>query len=216
MKQLSEITTNANLVPLFNGEKNLYDDSWFWVMCWDSKNQCPDKIGNGSTTHPSDNRSVECVDLTDPAWEAYHKWQEEQKAVISKIYRVLNSNDIKVGDECTIVSGRKYPVGTTGVRVLAFYQNQFDRHKTNAKIQLPSGEVVYIDRDHLELPEAHNRFVRSLVDSLYIKYRQGQSWGECIFSDYCGNFDYFYQWWDQILAVTSKKEAEALKKLIKN
>jgi len=208
----NEINTAKNLDVLFNVEKNLYDDSYFSVVCWDRDNNKPVSYGIGSTAYSCDMSSMDTVDTNHPSRALYEEWQKSYKTMADLSYKA-KSNDYRYGDTVTVTAGRKYPVGSK-VTVLGIYDNQFSYGKKNAKIALSDGTIGYTDTENLSADGSYSKMIREAIHSIFFVARQGEP-TKCIF-DRChyesGETNLFKLFYNRIITSTTKKEINKIYK----
>jgi hypothetical protein len=139
-------------VTLFEGlvldtrERNYYDDSDWYAICWDPEKKClityeyatTRFAGSGSARVDA---SPEVIDEAAAWLEQWllNKWAEES---------FYEAREIKVARRVVVTNGRKVPIGYEGV---VQWVGKGNYRRERAKIVCPDGEVYWTDARNLKV-----------------------------------------------------------------
>lgn len=164
-------------------EENGYDDSDFYAVVWDEKEQRLKKVYYASTRYYSYYDHA-IVDATPEVKEKATRWLREWCLEFCRGLAEQSTQAIEKGRRVRVTSGRKLPIGTEGVvfwrGVDRFASNRWHT-KYRVGIELDNGERVFLDEGRVAVadPEQYRPSEEELVqkaEAMCARLVESEAW----------------------------------------
>jgi hypothetical protein len=147
-------------------ERNGYDDSDFYATVWDDTTDSPKEIEYASTrgwTYPNG----ATIDAPEEIQAKYAAWKRQKAIEATLAADKEKARKVEPNKACKVVRGRKIKVGLL-VNVLNVIPSKFQRHEYAAKIQLPTGEMLWTNVSNLEVanPEKYEHSPEEITQNV--------------------------------------------------
>jgi len=178
------INCNSKTLELFKGlvladrERNMPEDSDFYVLYWDEEKNRISEYEYATTRFGGTEGNHATVDATE---EVKAKAQKHLEDVYYKMLTDENtrkSKVVEVGREVEVLKGRKVPIGTVGTIFWAKEANYSGRHVTRIGIQTSDGAThwTYAHNVQVKDPVRYQLPNEDLID-IASKAAAARNWG---------------------------------------
>lgn len=141
-------------------ERNGYDDSDWYAICWD---ECEGKVVevNYDTTRAAGGGWAKIDATEETLRKAYRYYFDLCRLEFDKRWNELQAKDVKVGDDLQVIRGRKVPKGTVGK---CFWKgtryNQYS-FKYEERVGLDiDGDRVFLPAEYVEVIGWQSRLIK--------------------------------------------------------
>lgn len=141
-------------------ERNGYDDSDFYAVCWDEETQSVIDI-EYDTTRAGGGGYAEIDATEDVLRKAYRYYKNCGRTLYDTKTNPNQAKAVKVGDTVKVVRGRKIPKGSAGQVFWVGVRKNFYTYRDEERVGIEiNGERVFLPAEYVEVIDWQSRLVR--------------------------------------------------------